>query len=43
MNCKLCAFSQVHDNQLSSLPDSIGDLEQLQKLILRYRLRQHSG
>uniref|UniRef100_A0A672LSL5 Leucine-rich repeat-containing protein 40 n=1 Tax=Sinocyclocheilus grahami TaxID=75366 RepID=A0A672LSL5_SINGR len=31
----------IHDNQLSSLPDSIGDLEQLQKLILRYRWGQH--
>lgn len=30
------AFFQLHDNQLISLPDSIGDLEQLQKLILRY-------
>ncbi len=35
------AFFQIHDNQLSSLPDSIGELEQLQKLILRYWWRQH--
>ena len=31
-----CEMFQVHDNRLVSLPNALGDLENLQKLDIRY-------